>query len=315
VSTNALVESELQTFTKRVIAKQAQVVQRIANSFNFVCTHERVCHENCFERVGRQCHRLNVALRKVYGEQMPFDGELDRRRILFNNWNEYQVGKAKEAAAGKDQTHNHHRESTFMRHSGGSGGGAGSTHLTPLLTGSGLGTGVASQKMLLMDKLGATAAAMASADSVGAGLASGGAGGGGSGADAGSGSNGHEHDTRKAMDGQGLRKMTNAAVGADKNELRTNPLALSGQKEPPIVKYIKTQVRQDLCRNRYRVQVGSTIHAPIALMLKSALIMNDTQYVDIIPVVWEMLLQKDVHVVASAGKMCLVQKYISFILF
>ena len=42
-----------------------KVVQRVVQSFNFVCTHDRVCHPNCFERVQRQCYRLTIALRKV----------------------------------------------------------------------------------------------------------------------------------------------------------------------------------------------------------------------------------------------------------
>ncbi|VDN04676.1 unnamed protein product [Thelazia callipaeda] len=58
----------------------------MANSFNLMCNHERVCHPWCFERVYRQCYRLTEALRKVYGEKLPAPGHLDKRKAMVDAW-------------------------------------------------------------------------------------------------------------------------------------------------------------------------------------------------------------------------------------
>ncbi|VDK81276.1 unnamed protein product [Gongylonema pulchrum] len=58
----------------------------IANSFNLTCTHERFCHPWCFERVYRQCYHLTEALRKVYGEDLPSVGRLDKRKVIIDAW-------------------------------------------------------------------------------------------------------------------------------------------------------------------------------------------------------------------------------------
>lgn len=58
----------------------------MANSFNLSCNHERFCHPWCFERVYRQCYRLTEALRKVYGEDLPRLGYLDKRKAMTDAW-------------------------------------------------------------------------------------------------------------------------------------------------------------------------------------------------------------------------------------
>uniref|UniRef100_A0A0R3RUV0 Protein unc-80 n=1 Tax=Elaeophora elaphi TaxID=1147741 RepID=A0A0R3RUV0_9BILA len=63
-----------------------KIVIKMANSFNLSCNHERFCHPWCFERVYRQCYRLTEALRKVYGENLPPLGHLDKRRAMTDAW-------------------------------------------------------------------------------------------------------------------------------------------------------------------------------------------------------------------------------------
>uniref|UniRef100_A0A915C2K7 Transmembrane protein n=1 Tax=Parascaris univalens TaxID=6257 RepID=A0A915C2K7_PARUN len=67
-----------------------KVVIGMANSFNLKCKHERYCHPWCFERVYRQCYRLTEALRKVYGDDLPSENRLDKRRALIDSWNSKQ---------------------------------------------------------------------------------------------------------------------------------------------------------------------------------------------------------------------------------
>uniref|UniRef100_A0A915PNH9 Uncharacterized protein n=1 Tax=Setaria digitata TaxID=48799 RepID=A0A915PNH9_9BILA len=63
-----------------------KIVIKMANSFNLSCNHERFCHPWCFERVYRQCYRLTEALRKVYGEELPPIGHLDKRKAMTDAW-------------------------------------------------------------------------------------------------------------------------------------------------------------------------------------------------------------------------------------
>ncbi|KAL4003818.1 hypothetical protein ACH3XW_9180 [Acanthocheilonema viteae] len=63
-----------------------KVVIKMANSFHLSCNHERFCHPWCFERVYRQCYRLTEALRKVYGEDLPLLGYLDKRKAMTDAW-------------------------------------------------------------------------------------------------------------------------------------------------------------------------------------------------------------------------------------
>lgn len=63
---------------------------------------------------------------------------------------------------------------------------------------------------------------------------------------------------------------------------------LETKTEPPILGYIRTQLQ-------------SIIHSPLSTILKGAVILNDQQLHDMIPVAWEMLLQSNYHVTSTAG--------------
>ncbi|KRZ42456.1 Protein unc-80 [Trichinella pseudospiralis] len=80
-----------------------QTVAKLVCQFNFSCNHHKVCHPLCFERCYRQSYRLAMALRKVYGETFPWDGQFDRRKAIALNFKE----RYKEKLAGmKPKTSN-----------------------------------------------------------------------------------------------------------------------------------------------------------------------------------------------------------------
>ncbi|KRX53102.1 Protein unc-80 [Trichinella sp. T9] len=80
-----------------------QTVVKLVCQFNFSCNHQKVCHPLCFERCYRQSYRLAMALRKVYGETFPWDGQFDRRKAIALNFRE----RYKEKFAGmKPKTSN-----------------------------------------------------------------------------------------------------------------------------------------------------------------------------------------------------------------
>ncbi|KRZ74076.1 Protein unc-80 -like protein, partial [Trichinella papuae] len=80
-----------------------QTVAKLVCQFNFSCNHQKVCHPLCFERCYRQSYRLAMALRKVYGETFPWDGQFDRRKAIALNFKE----RYKEKLAGmKPKTSN-----------------------------------------------------------------------------------------------------------------------------------------------------------------------------------------------------------------
>lgn len=51
-----------------------QSVLLLANSFNYQCTHQHVCHPRCFRRQMRACSRMLTSLRKVYGDEPHLEG-------------------------------------------------------------------------------------------------------------------------------------------------------------------------------------------------------------------------------------------------
>ncbi|KAL1497693.1 hypothetical protein ABEB36_008611 [Hypothenemus hampei] len=59
---------------------------------------------------------------------------------------------------------------------------------------------------------------------------------------------------------------------------------------PPILKYIQTQVKD-------------VYHAPLATLLKGAVILTEENFSDIIPVVWELLLEMNQEVAAAAASL------------
>lgn len=59
---------------------------------------------------------------------------------------------------------------------------------------------------------------------------------------------------------------------------------------PPILKYLKTQVR-------------NVFHAPLSVLVKGAVVLTEDLFIDIIPVAWELLLESDQEVAASAASL------------
>lgn len=62
---------------------------------------------------------------------------------------------------------------------------------------------------------------------------------------------------------------------------------------PPILKYIKTQVK-------------NAFHAPMATLVKGAVVMTEDLFVDVLPVAWELLLESNQEVAASAASLFIV---------
>ncbi|XP_076295581.1 unc80, NALCN channel complex subunit isoform X10 [Lasioglossum baleicum] len=66
------------------------------------------------------------------------------------------------------------------------------------------------------------------------------------------------------------------------------------EKEPPaILKYIKAQVKD-------------VFHAPLATLVKGAVVMTEELFVDVLPVAWELLLESNQEVAASAASLFIV---------
>lgn len=60
-----------------------------------------------------------------------------------------------------------------------------------------------------------------------------------------------------------------------------------------MLKYLKTQVKE-------------IFHAPLATMVKGAVVMTEEVFVDVLPVAWELLLESNQEVVASAASLFIV---------
>ncbi|XP_052902471.1 protein unc-80 homolog [Anopheles moucheti] len=60
------------------------------------------------------------------------------------------------------------------------------------------------------------------------------------------------------------------------------------QEDPPVLKYIKNQVRD-------------VFHAPIASLVKGAAVLTEEQFVEVIPIAWELLLETDQEVSAASA--------------
>jgi len=50
-------------------------------------------------------------------------------------------------------------------------------------------------------------------------------------------------------------------------------------------------------------QVRNVFHAPLALLVKGAVVLPEELFIDIIPVAWELLLESDQEVAASAASL------------
>lgn len=62
---------------------------------------------------------------------------------------------------------------------------------------------------------------------------------------------------------------------------------------PPILKYIKTQVKD-------------AFHAPLATLIKGAVVITEDLFVEVLPVAWELLLESNQEVAASAASLFIV---------
>uniref|UniRef100_A0AAG5CN78 Protein unc-80 homolog n=1 Tax=Anopheles atroparvus TaxID=41427 RepID=A0AAG5CN78_ANOAO len=60
------------------------------------------------------------------------------------------------------------------------------------------------------------------------------------------------------------------------------------QEDPPVLKYIKNQVRD-------------VFHTPIASLVKGAAVLTEEQFVEVIPIAWELLLETDQEVSAASA--------------
>lgn len=69
----------------------------ISNRFDMKCTHKPICTRWCFERVYRQCKRLNESLLVVYEDLIvPQKKIIDRRKQYINNWQTYKENANKQ---------------------------------------------------------------------------------------------------------------------------------------------------------------------------------------------------------------------------
>ncbi|XP_053975913.1 protein unc-80 homolog [Hylaeus volcanicus] len=67
----------------------------------------------------------------------------------------------------------------------------------------------------------------------------------------------------------------------------------SEKESPAILKYIKTQVKD-------------IFHAPLATLVKGAVVMTEELFIDVLPVAWELLLESNQEVAASAASLFIV---------
>ncbi|XP_043521274.1 protein unc-80 homolog isoform X3 [Frieseomelitta varia] len=67
----------------------------------------------------------------------------------------------------------------------------------------------------------------------------------------------------------------------------------SDKENSPVLKYLKTQVKD-------------IFHAPLATMVKGAVVMTEELFVDVLPVAWELLLESNQEVAASAASLFIV---------
>ena len=75
-------EEEEQDLSK--VMPWIKVVVTLANTSNFICTHQHYCHPNCYERQRRSCTRLVTALIKVYESQPKEEEEEEAQRQKLN---------------------------------------------------------------------------------------------------------------------------------------------------------------------------------------------------------------------------------------
>lgn len=100
---------------------------------------------------------------------------------------------------------------------------------------------------------------------------------------------GGNRDSSKDLADQDSEKGAEASkiIGPEEDESKTNA-------EPSaILKYIQNQVKD-------------VFHAPLATLVKGAVVVSDDLFVDVLPVAWELLLESNQEVCASAASLFIV---------
>lgn len=77
--------------------------------------------------------------------------------------------------------------------------------------------------------------------------------------------------------------------GKESSKKSTDP----DRENSPILKYLRTQVKD-------------IFHAPLATLVKGAVVMTEELFVDVLPVAWELLLESNQEVAASAASLFIV---------
>lgn len=100
----------------------------------------------------------------------------------------------------------------------------------------------------------------------------------------------------KNLDGSQLSKLASKDSSRDIAESEAGQDASKSSNDekplepPPILKYIKTQVKD-------------AFHSPFAVLLKGAVILSEEHFIEIIPVAWELLLETNQEVTACAASL------------
>ncbi|CAL7937444.1 unnamed protein product [Xylocopa violacea] len=80
---------------------------------------------------------------------------------------------------------------------------------------------------------------------------------------------------------------------AERGKESSKSSSASDKENSPILKYLKTQVKD-------------IFHAPLATLVKGAVVMTEELFVDVLPVSWELLLESNQEVAASAASLFIV---------
>ncbi|EFN65650.1 Uncharacterized protein KIAA1843 [Camponotus floridanus] len=81
--------------------------------------------------------------------------------------------------------------------------------------------------------------------------------------------------------------------GKESSKKNTNDDVEEDKEPPPILKYVKTQVKD-------------AFHSPLATLVKGAVVMTEDLFVEVLPVAWELLLESNQEVAASAAALFII---------
>ncbi|GLV31802.1 uncoordinated 80 [Carabus blaptoides fortunei] len=204
-----------------------KTVVLIANSFNYVCSHQQFCHPYCYRRHMRGCSRLIKAIRKVYGEEFGVVEEKLEMGLDNKPRDEPKKDKSRNRKVS-DQT---------------------SSQVSPIRRKDSVGKRDRIDKNIDDLQMGRTI--------------------------------GSKESSRDIADSENDKLKENGKPKT--SESRPKEL-------PSILKYIKTQIRDGF-------------HAPLAVLVKGAVILSEEHFIDIMPVAWELLLEWNQEVAASAASL------------